>query len=198
MSDSNSEEVCEAPLTSKDGVCDRTATMPDGHCRYHTELETDMDEDWKPNYQHGLYIDRGGYYKGLPEEDQKWIDAVTDDLIDKSYYGKEDLSMLEKCREIAVDLHQRRRADEYLAQEGLTQTQDVGFHEQYGPLKEEKENVLFITQDRLSRETRMQMKDMGILDDDSSSQTEEAAKSLVESLSEDISSDGQWIPTIII
>ena len=178
------ESVCGEPLTSKDGLCDRTPSYPDGKCGYHTEHETDMDEDWKPNYSHGLYQDRGPYYKALPDEDKKFIDAVADDLISKSNFEKSDLSALEKCRQVAIDLHQRRRADEYIHKKGLTQVSDIGFHEQYGPLQEEKENVLFITKDRLSRESRMTMKDLGIFDE--KSKTEEAAESLIESLSKDM------------
>lgn len=181
MSDEEEAE-CGAPLESKDGFCDRTPTQPDGRCGYHTQ--TKEDRDWKPNYKHGLYTDRGGYYKSLPDADQEWIDAITDDLIDKSYYDKSDISVLEKCREIAVDLHQRRRADEYIAKKGLTQEKDIGFHEDHGMITQEEENTLMITKDRLSRESRMTMKDLGILDDDKSA-SEEAAESLIESLSSD-------------
>ena len=136
MSDEENEE-CGAPLTTKDGVCTRSPSMPDGRCKYHTEHDTDMDDDWKPNYEHGLYTNRGGYYKGLPEEDQKYIDAIADDLISKSRYDKSDLSALEKCRQVGIDLHQRRRADEFIHKKGLTQTSEVGFHEQYGVMEED-------------------------------------------------------------
>lgn len=183
MSEEESNE-CGADLTTKDGVCDRTPSMPDGKCKYHTEHETGMDRDWKPNYSHGLYQDRGSYYQNLPEEDQQFIDAVTDDLINKSHFDKSDISALEKCRQVAIDLHQRRRADEYIHKKGLTQTSEVGFHEQYGVMEEEQENVLFITKDRLSRESRMTMKDLGIFDDDSDAGSE--GQSLIETLSKEL------------
>lgn len=178
------EEVCGAPLKTKDGYCDRTPTTPSGHCGYHAPNNDYGGDDWQPNYEHGIYQDRGGYYKSQPEQDQEFIDAVSDDLITKSKFDKSDLSALEKCRQVAIDLHQRRRTDEYIHKKGLTQTTEVGFHEQYGVMEEEKENVLFITKDRLSRESRMTMKDLGIFDEDS--KTEEAAESLIESLSNDL------------
>lgn len=181
---SEEEEICNAELSSKDGRCDRPASYPDGKCGFHTETKDD-ERDWKPNYKHGIYTDRGGYYKSLPEADQEWIDAITDDLIEKSYYDKEDISILEKVREVAIDLHQRRRADEYIAKKGLTQEKDIGFHEEYGMITQEEENTLMITKDRLSRESRMTIKDLGILDEDNG-KTEEAAKSLIESLSDDM------------
>lgn len=179
------EEVCNHPLSTKDGRCERKPSYPDGKCGYHTAVENDMDDDWKPNYEHGLYVDRGGYYKSLPEAEQQWIDAVADDLIDKSYYDKSDISMLEKCRHIAVDLHKRRRADEYIHKKGLTQSQPAMVHDEYGLVEEEQENVLHITADRLSRESRLAMKDLGIMDQEKDA-TEEAAESLIESLSKDM------------
>jgi len=181
MSDEE-EEVCGESLTTKDGFCDRDPSYPDNRCGFHTSHETDMDDDWKPNYSHGLYQDRGGYYKGLPENDQKFIDAVADDLVSKSNFDKSDISALEKCRQVAIDLHQRRRADEYIHKKGLTQTNEVGFHEQYGVMEEEKENVLFITKDRLSRESRMAMKDLGIFETDDN--LDDETKSLIEDLSD--------------
>lgn len=179
---SDEEAICGAPLKSRDGHCDRTPAHSDGRCGYHTH--TKEGDDWNPNYKHGLYADRGGYYKSLPDPDQEWIDAVADDLIEKSYYDKSDISILEKVREIAIDLHQRRRADEYIAKKGLTQEKDIGFHEEYGMITQEEENTLMITKDRLSRESRMTMKDLGILEDNKS-EAEEKAKSVIEQLSGD-------------
>lgn len=178
-------DECGEPLGSRDGLCDRTPSMPDGKCKYHSEVETGVDQDWKPNYKHGLYMDRGGYYEEQPDETQKWLDAVADDLLQKSKFGREDISAMEKCRQVAIDLHQRRRADSYIQEHGMTQTNQVGFHEQYGVLEEENENTLFVAKDRLSRETRMTMKDLGIFEDNDE-KTEEAAESLIESLSEDL------------
>lgn len=181
---SDEEEICGHPLTTKDGYCDRPATQVDGKCGYHTN-SGGSERDWKPNYKHGLYTDRGGYYKSLPEPDQEWIDAITDDLIEKSYYDKDDISILEKVRQVAVDLHQRRRADEYIAKKGLTQEKDIGFHEDHGMITQEEENTVMITKDRLSRESRMTIKDLGIMDRDND-KTEEAAETLIESLSKEM------------
>jgi len=181
--DQNSDDVCGAPLKTKDGTCDRTPTCDDNKCRYHSELE-DQSEKWdgRPE-KHGFYANRGGYYESLPEKDQEWIDIVTNDLIEKSYFEKDDPLPTEKLRQVAVDLHQRRRADEYIAQKGLTQEKDIGFHEEYGMVTQEEENTLMITKDRLSRESRMAIKDLGVLDDEGGS-GDEATESLIESLSE--------------
>ena len=182
---SDGREKCNHPLKTKEGKCDRPATKSDGRCGFHTEVEE------KPNEKHGLSHlkngtkTRSGYYKEQPEKDQKWIDAIANDIIEKSYHNKDDDAMMEKARQVAVDLHQRRRADEYIAKKGITQEKDIGFHEDHGMITQEEENVVMITKDRLSRESRMTLKDMGCLDEDNN-KTEEAAKSLIESLSEDM------------
>lgn len=160
--------ICGSPYDTRDGRCDRQATQVDGRCKYHTEVneEDRVDVDYHDRtYGTDLYQDRSGYYKGLPEKDQRWVDAISDDLVKKSYYGKEDLSALEKCRQIAIDLHQRRRTDEIIGK-NITKEKTVGIHEQYGELTETVENPLFVTKDRLSRESRMAMKDLGILDEE--------------------------------
>lgn len=186
MSSEEVKEKCGEPLGYKDGKCENTAKYPDGSCGFHTTKSTFEEKDWKPTYDHGIYVERGEYYKEQSERDQKWIDAVADDLIEKSYYDREDLSMFEKCRQIAVDLHQRRSADGYVAREGLTQEKTVGYHEDYGEVTETQENTLMITKDRLSRESRLAMKDLGIMDEEHQSKNDESAKSLLKDIADNM------------
>lgn len=180
------DEICGHSLKTKEGSCDRTATKDDGRCGYHTEIEEEqnMDRNWKPALKHGLNQNRGGYYDGLDDEDKAFVDAIAQDLINKSYFTEDDVSAVEKLRQVAVDIHQKRAADAYVGKEGLTQKKDIGFHEDYGMISQEEENVLMITKDRLSREARMTLKDYGCLDHEHD-KTEEAAKSVLESLSEE-------------
>lgn len=179
---SQNGDVCGESLTTKDGFCDRTPSRPDGKCGFHTDLQG-FDQDWEPSYKHGLYMDRSGYYEKLPESEQEWIDAVVDSFLQDAPFDAEDLGKLEKLRQVGIDLHQRRTADEKIHGE-MTQTQEVGFHEQYGVLEETKENVLFITKDRLSRESRMTLKDLGIIDNNSS-QNDVDTETVLEKLAND-------------
>lgn len=184
MSESERDDICGEEYTNKEGVCDNKPTQPDGKCGFHTDVENTFEEEnWRPTEDHGLY--NSEYYESLPEEEQRFVDVVSDDLIEKSRYTKEDPSMFEKCRQIAVDLHQKRRADGYVARKGLTQENTVGFHEEHGEITETQENVLMVTKDRLSRESRLSMKDLGILDEDEG-QMEEAAETMIERLSKDM------------
>lgn len=179
-------DICGAPLQNSEGTCDNSPSYPDGKCGYHTDEETDMDEDWKPNLKHGLSLNRSGYYKSQPEKDQKWIDAIVDSFLDEAPFDEEAHGKVEKLRSVAIDLHKKRRADEYIHKQGMAQTEDVGYHEDYGPIQETKENVLHITADRLSRESRMTLKDLNIIGNDDNSNAEEVGESLIEALSEDV------------
>lgn len=183
MSEEEIEE-CGEPFKSKDGVCDNDGVYSDGKCGYHTD---DDKSDYEPNTneKHGLH--KSEYYQSLPDHDKNFIDVVADDLLEKSRYTEDDHSMVKKCRQIAVDIHQKDRADGYIAKKGMTQENTVGFHEEYGEITETQENTLFVTKDRLSREARLSAKDLGIFDEDNS-KTEEAAESLIESLSSDMES----------
>lgn len=183
MSESEEEEICGESYETKEGVCTNDPTREDGKCGFHTDIDNSYEENWRPGEKHGLY--NSEYYQSLPEQDQNFVDVVADDLLEKSYYNAEDASMVEKCRQIAIDLHQKRRADGYIGKKGMTQENTVGVHEEYGEITETDENTLFITKDRLSRESRLAMKDLGIYDQDTS-KTEEAAESLIESLSDDM------------
>lgn len=172
-------EECGYEFDTKDGICENDAKYEDGRCGIHTnEKEGDG-----PGDKHGLHASE--YYKDLPQKDQNFIDVVADDLLEKSYYGTDDKSMVEKCRQIAIDLHQKRRADGYIGRTGMTQENTVGFHEDYGEMTETAENTLFITKDRLSRESRLNMKDLGILDQEENGEGGESSN-LIDNLSEDL------------
>lgn len=182
----SSSKVCGEDLRHSEGSCENTPSYPDGKCGFHTDHDTEQDRDWKPNYQHGLYMNRSGYYESQPEEDQKWIDAVVESFLDEAPFGRDEIGKVEKLRSVAIDLHKKRRADEYIHKQGMAQTEDVGYHEEYGPIQETKENVLHITADRLSRESRMTLKDLNLIGNDDNSNAEEVGESLIEALSEDI------------
>jgi hypothetical protein len=184
MSDSEDVEECGYSFDTKEGICTNPGVYSDGRCGYHTESdESDYSDTRVTNYKHGLQS--GDYYNSLTEEEQNFIDAMADDLLEKSYYTKNDTSMVEKCRQIAVDIHQKRRADGYIGRKGMTQENTVGVHEQYGEITETEENTLFITKDRLSRESRLSMKDLGILDQEKNT-NDGSEKSAIERLSEDL------------
>lgn len=177
-------KICGEELAHSEGTCDNRAKFPDGKCGMHTENNNFGGEGWKPNYEHGLYMDRSGYYQELGDQDKRWIDAVTQSFVEECPYDSDNIGIMEKLRQVAIDLHKRRRADEYIMNKGMTQSQPVGYHEEYGEIEQEEENVLHITADRLSRESRMTLKDLGVIGNKQKEKNEELGESLIEALSQ--------------
>lgn len=171
---------CHEPLETKDGKCSRDATFPDERCKQHTVYETD---DWSPNYRHGLYMDRSGYYENLPKLDQEWIDSTVQSFVEQSPWSPDNLGNLSKLREAVIDMHKKRRADEYIHEKGMAQTQTDGFHEEYGAIENEQENVLHITASRLSKDSLRVLKDLNCLPDEEENDSD-ASESLIEELSD--------------
>jgi len=161
---------CGKSLTTKDGKCTRDATFPDERCKQHTVYDTD---EWKPNYEHGLYMERSGYYENLPEQDKNWIDSIVQSFVEQAPWSADNLANLNKLREAVVDMHKKRRADEYIHERGMAQTNTDGFHEQYGPIENQKENVLHITASRLSKDSLRVLKDLNCLPDEDNSSNDQ-------------------------
>jgi len=181
MLDEEEVEECGEPYATKEGLCKHDGIFSDGKCGYHTDDDL-SDYDPAKSGKHGLH--KSNYYKDLPEDEKTFIDVVADNLLQKSYYTKEDKAMVKKCRQIAIDIHQKDRADGYISKKGMTQENTVGIHEVHGEITETAENTLFITKDRLSREARLSMKDLGVLDEDTSDNLSDD-KTVLDSLSED-------------
>ena len=182
------DEECGHSLSTKDGRCERNAKYPDGKCGYHTDYRDSEDGDYAPNYEHGLYMDRSGYYENLPEKEQDWIDAVVESFLRDAPFDRDHIGKLTKLREVAIDMHKKRRADEYISNKGMAQEKEVGYHEEYGVLTETQENVLHITADRLSRSSLRTLKELGITDDDRDKK-KEIGDSLINELSKEVDDD---------
>lgn len=175
-------EVCGEDYVSKDEVCERAGEYPDGKCGYHTDFKKESDGDGN-NYIHGIKQNRSSYYEDQNPEDQAWIDAVVDSFLENADFTESDTGKLTLLRNVAIDLHKKRRADEYIELEGMAQTQVEGFHESYGLMESESENVLHITADRLSRTSLRTLKELDVLDSPDSKQAE-AQQSMVDALSQ--------------
>ncbi len=187
--DSSDSQTCNHPLSTTDGRCERKAKYPDGKCGYHTDYSDDGNEGSdNPNYEHGLYMDRSGYYEQLPEKEQNWIDAVVASFLNDAPFDRDHIGKLTKLREVAIDMHKKRRADEYIGSKGMAQEQETGYHEEYGVLTETQENVLHITADRLSRSSLRTLKELGILDHDKD-RREDVGDSVISALSKEVDED---------
>lgn len=181
MSEEEDFELCGAEYSSEDKVCERVGDYPDGKCGYHTDYKEKQSGDG--NVITGIHQNRSGYYEDADPEDQEWMDAIVDSFLEDADFDESHEGKITLLRNVAIDLHKKRRADEHIQMTGMTQTDVEGFHEQYGPLKKTNENVLHLTADRLSRSSLRILKELDVIDSPDSKQAE-AQSSMLEKLSQ--------------
>lgn len=161
----------------------RTDHVGDGRCYLHGGGSKTANEGNNYAEKHGLYADRQNYYKNRPSAEQAWIDAVIESLIDDAPFGTENFAKMQMLRNIAIDMHKLQNANDFIDKAGLVEEDKVvGYADNGKPIKEDQENPINITYDRLNRTMTRQMKELGILDDPDSQQAE-ASQNLANELS---------------
>lgn len=178
-----SDEVCGEEYVTKEGRCPNPPDNPDKMCNLHSDYNSNQARKEPSNYSHGIYADRSNYYERQDARTQAWIDAIAEEFMDGCDVEKDEHGKVELLRQVAIDFHKRRRANDYIQDRGMTQTQTEGVHERYGVIENEQENVLHITVDRLGRLNSRILKDMGYFSDDGPS--EDSEEIVLNILSED-------------
>lgn len=161
----------------------RTDHFGEGRCYLHGGGSKTANEGNNHAEKHGLYADRQNYYKNRPEEEQQWIDAVVESLLDDAPFGPSNFAKMQMVRNIAIDMHKMQNANDFIDTAGLVQTdKTVGYSNDGKPIKDDEENPVNVTYDRLNRTMTRQLKELGILDDPDSQQAE-AQESIADELS---------------
>lgn len=179
---------CNAEVKNGDGYCAnragfKTDHVGEGRCYLHGGCSTGAPENNGNNEKHGLYADRQAYYTRRTPEEKAWIDSVYDSLIDDAPFSKDNFAKSQMVRNIAIDMHKLRRANDYIDEVGVVHKDKVvGYTDDGKPMMEDQENALNIAYDRLNRTLTKQLKELGILDDPDSQQAE-AQKSIANELS---------------
>jgi hypothetical protein len=151
----------------------RTDHTGDGRCYLHGGASTNVNKGNNYRETHGLYSDRQNYYKHRSDDEQAWIDAVVESLLDDAPFDADNMAKLQMVRNIAIDMHKQQRANDYIDDVGVVhKDKTVGYTDDGKPIKEDQENVLNVAYDRLNRTMTRQMKELGILDDPDSQQAE--------------------------
>jgi len=158
----------------------RTDHKGDGRCYLHggctpsgiTNAET-----------HGLYTQRQNYYKNRTDRERAWMDAVVESLLEDMPGSSEpSFAKLQMVRNIAIDMHKTKRANDYIDEVGVVhKDKTVGYTDDGRPIKEDQENAINIAYDRLNRTLTRQMKELGILDDPES-QNADAKQNIADEL----------------
>lgn len=139
----------------------------------------------------GIYTQRSKYYQKLPPNEQIWVDKMVESFVNDAPFDEENLGKMEVLRNVAVDLHKIRRANNYIDNESMAQEVVIDTDDSGRPIKGEKENIMNLPIDRLERSTTKRLKDLGVVGDDPESAKAEATESLAEVLSGETSNDEQ-------
>lgn len=178
------DSLCGAELDSKPGkFCENQASQDDGYCGFHSDHveHHGMGGEWK----HGANAKRSNYYKKLPDEEKEWLHGLYFSFLEDAPFDEESRGKAEMLWDVCVDIHKKRRLNDYIEAKGVVQEKFVGAGES-GPYYEDDENVVHLTYDRLSRSTIKVLKELGVLDDPQSKQAE-AHRSFVDILSSEFS-----------
>lgn len=191
MGDSD-EEICGEEYSTKEGVCDQAPKYPDGKCGTHSDHTGDggQPEGTTNNRDgretHGISSDRSLYYERRSEADKAFIDGMIDTFLEDAPFDRDHAGKVEIVRQVAIDMHKRRKANEYIDQEGLKWEEVTDYYEtENGDLKvvtETQEHYLNLAVDRIARTNLRQLKELDILDSPDSQQAE-AGQTMVDILS---------------
>lgn len=170
------------------GYCARYPAMDengeyvdDEKCSFHSD-DIDSDGPMAKATKHQLYSWRSNYYYKLDRRDQMWIDLMIESFLDDAPFDRDNAGKMEILRQVAIDTHKIRTANEYIWDEGLAQMKEV-FDSEEGTTKEiEQENILNLPVDRLQRQCVKRLKELGCLDDPDSTLAENT-RTLAEVLS---------------
>jgi len=151
----------------------RTTHFGEGRCYLHGGATRNVNRGNNHAEKHGLYAERQNYYNNRSRQEQQWIDAVVESLLDDAPFGPESFAKLQMLRNIAIDMHKQQRANDYIDDVGVVERdKTIGYTEQGKPILEDQENALNIAYDRLTRTTTRQLKELGLLDDPESQKAE--------------------------
>lgn len=186
-----------------DGKCNANPTQDGGYCALVAGYGTDHKGEGKCKYhggcagapkgnqnakKHGIYSQRSNYYEDLSAEEQAWVDELVSSMLDDAPFTRENFQKFQMLREIGIDMHKARTANNYIGEEGVVQDNVVRDDEGNPIMRdgelvtETEENPVNLSYDRLKRTYTKQLKELGLLDDPES-QKAEAGKSISEQLS---------------
>ena len=186
--DEPQDGYCNASVKQGEGYCANPEGFrcddPDAkRCFLHGGQSTGAPEGNNNRETHGLFSDRQNYYENRTDQEKKWIDAVIGSLMDDAPFKEEDFAKYQMVRNIAIDMHKLRRANDYIDEKGVVhRDKTVGYTDDGRPIKQDEENVLNIAYDRLDRTMTRKMKELGLLDDPDSDKAE-AAQNIATELS---------------
>lgn len=160
------------------GYCEHPAGFrcddPDANrCYLHGGATPSVNENNTHAEKHGIHTERQRYYEKRPGDQQLWIDAVVESILDDIPENEPSFYKVQMARNIAIDMHKLRNANEYIDEKGVVhRDKTVGYTDDGKPIKQDEENTINIAYDRLNRTLTKQLKQLGTLDDPESKKAE--------------------------
>jgi len=164
-------------MDEEGGVVNGRCYMHGGH----PDMGTDSVEDAADSQ--AIHTQRSKYYRKLSPNEQIWVDKLVESFVNDAPFDEEHLGKMEILRNVAVDLHKIRQANDYIEDENMSQEVIIDTDDEGRPIKGEKENILNLPVDRLERSTTKRLKDLGVIDESAKHEQAKATSSLAEVLS---------------
>lgn len=158
-----------------------------GPCKFHGGAGGDVgDPGGAPKgngnaVTHGAYGDPVNLYRHLGDDEREWVDAMVDAYLSIASFDEDD-PRAERLQMTCVIMYQEWAAREVVLRDGMSEDATIGVSDAGAPIVRTDEHHLTGTAGRHNQTVRMNLKDLGFLDDPQSQQAD-AVGSLAEVLS---------------
>lgn len=176
---------CEATAKTTDERCGQPATGEHGKCYFHGGGGSGASEENGNAITHGAQADPVNLYGNLDDDEQAWVDQLVDGYLDEAPFG-ESSPKVERLRMTCTIMYQEWSAREVVLQNGPSENTVVGVSETGDPIVQAEEHHLVGTAATHNQTVRMNLKDLGLLDDPES-QKAEATQGLISIVSSEVS-----------
>lgn len=175
------DERCGA--TCRDGTaCQNYPVEGSNRCRMHGGKGSGNPDAEGAAITHGAQADPVNLHRHLDDDERAWVDKLVAGYLEEAPFG-EDSPKVERLRMTCVVIYQEWSAREVVLRDGPSEEVTIGVNEAGLPVARTDEHHLTATASTHNQTVRMNLKDLGLLDDPDT-QKADAASSLVDVLSE--------------
>jgi hypothetical protein len=145
--------------------------MENGRCYHHGGASTGPPEGSANALKHGVTATPSNLYKHLDDSERAWIDEIYEAYIQEAPFG-EDSPKCERLLRTCVMMWQEWSGTEHVVGEGPSEETAVGVNDSGEPIVDHEQHHLVRYTSDLNDKVRMNLKDLGLLDDPQSQQAD--------------------------
>lgn len=165
------------------GYCTQYPVNGSERCRMHGGKGSGAPTGNGNAITHGARSDPTNLYRHLDDDARAWVDKLVAGYLEEAPFG-EDSPKVERLQMTCVVIYQEWAAREVVLREGPSEEVTIGVNEAGMPVARTDEHHLTATASTHNQTVRMNLKDLGLLDDPESQQAD-SMRSIAEILSED-------------